>query len=106
MECEKKYIKYNWVHAYPNACAEVVALFFGNGDFMDTLSMCGGCGQDVDCNAAQILTVIGIIIGSSNIPSYWKDPIGDDLDTYVRGIKKMSIKELAKITVDVAKSLR
>ena len=106
MECEKKYIKYNWVHAYPNACAEVVALYFGNGDFIDTLSMCGGCGQDVDCNAAQIMTVIGIIIGSSNIPSYWKDPIGDDLDTYVRGIKKMSIKDLSKITVEIAKSLK
>ena len=104
--CEEKYKKYNWIHAYPNACAEVIALYYGKGNFEDTLYMCGGCGQDVDCNAAQILTVIGTIIGSNNIPSYWKDPIGDTLDTYVRGIKQIPIKELAQITVEVANSLK
>ena len=104
--CEEKYNHYNWIHAYPNACAEVVALYYGEGDFEKTLYMCGGCGQDVDCNAAQILTIIGIIIGSDNIPDYWKKPIGDKLDTYVRGLKEMSIKELSKLTVDVANNLK
>ncbi|NLZ75977.1 MAG: ADP-ribosylglycohydrolase family protein [Erysipelotrichia bacterium] len=106
MKCEEKFIKYNWIHAYPNAAAEVVALWFGEGDFTKTLAMCGGCGQDVDCNAAQILTIIGIIVGLDNIPQYWKDPIGDELDTYVRGLKKMSIKELAKMTTEVSKTLK
>ena len=106
LACEEKYNHYNWIHAYPNACAEVVALYFGEGDFLKTLSICGGCGQDVDCNAAQIMTVIGTIIGSNNIPEYWKNPIGDELYTYVRGIKKMSIKELAKTTVEVATKLK
>ena len=106
LKCEEKYNHYNWIHAYPNACAEVIALYYGKGDFEETLSICGGCGQDVDCNAAQVMSVIGILIGSGNIPSYWKDPIGDDLYTYVRGIKKMSIKELAKLTVDVSKTLK
>ena len=104
--CEEKYNHYNWIHAYPNACAEVIALYYGDGDFLKTLSMCGGCGQDVDCNAAQIMTVIGIINGSNSIPDYWKDPIGDELDTYVRGLKKMSIKELARLTVDVSNTLQ
>ena len=105
MKCEEKYIKYNWIHAYPNAAAEVVALWYGEGDFTKTLAMCGGCGQDVDCNAAQIMTVIGIIVGLDNIPNYWKEPIGDELDTYVRGLKKMSIKQLAEMTTEVAKTL-
>jgi hypothetical protein len=105
MKCEEKFIKYNWIHAYPNAAAEVVALWFGEGDFTKTLAMCGGCGQDVDCNAAQILTIIGIIVGLDKIPNYWKDPIGDELDTYVRGLKKMSIKKLAEMTTEVAKTL-
>ncbi|MBQ1288897.1 MAG: ADP-ribosylglycohydrolase family protein [Erysipelotrichaceae bacterium] len=104
--CEQKYIKYNWIHAYPNACAEIVALWFGEGDFNKTITFCGGCGQDVDCNAAQIMTVIGTIHGRECIPEYWSRPFGDDLDTYVRGLKKMKISELTKLTAETAKKLK
>ena len=106
MKCEEKYQRYNWIHAYPNACAEIIALYFGEGDFNKTITYCGGCGQDVDCNAAQIMTIIGTIIKENNIPEYWKKPIGDELDTYCRGLKKISIKELAKLTAKVAKNLK
>ncbi|MBQ1535000.1 MAG: hypothetical protein IIZ64_09340, partial [Erysipelotrichaceae bacterium] len=71
-----------------------------------TLAACGGCGQDVDCNAAQIMTVLGIINGPDSIPEYWKKPIGDELDTYVRGLKKISIRELAHRTAEVARKLK
>ncbi len=104
--CEIKYQNYNWIHAYPNAAAEVIALYFGNGDFTETLACCGGCGQDVDCNAAQIATIIGIIGGTDCIDDYWKKPIGDQLDTYVRGMKKMSIRHLAAMTAETAAKLQ
>jgi len=103
--CEKKVEKYNWVHSYPNAAAEVVALWFGEGDFTRTLEVCGMCGQDVDCNAAQIMTVWGTIFGLEAIPSYWKDPIGDKLDTYVRGMRVLSIRKLSERTANVARAL-
>ncbi|MBQ6478951.1 MAG: ADP-ribosylglycohydrolase family protein [Erysipelotrichaceae bacterium] len=106
MPCEEKYQRYNWIHVYPNACAQIIALWYGNGDFNQTIAACGGCGQDVDCNAAQIMTVLGIINGPESIPEYWKKPIGDELDTYVRGLKKISIRELAKRTAEVAKKLK
>ena len=104
--CELKYEKYNWIHTYPNAAIQVISLYYGNGNFTETLASCGGCGQDVDCNAAQVATAVGIIGGTDCIDNYWKDPIGDELDTYVRGLKQMSIKELAKLTMEVAKSLQ
>lgn len=106
LACENKYDHYNWVHAYPNACAEVVALYYGNGDFNKTIACCGGCGQDVDCNAAQVMTVLGTMYGSAYIPAYWSDPFGDELISYVRGFKKTTITALAKLTQDVALSLR
>ena len=106
MVCEEKYQRYNWIHAYPNAAAEVIALWYGEGDFTKTLSTIGGCGQDVDCNAAQIATVLGIIGGAECIPEYWKAPFGDELDTYVRGLKKMSIRGLAEQTAAVARNLK
>lgn len=101
--CEKKYEKYNWIHAYPNAAAEVIALWYGDGDFDKTMNIISMVGQDVDCNAAQIATALGIANGLESIHSRWKDPIGDDLETYVRGMKKLKISELAKWTAEVAR---
>lgn len=92
--CEEEFKKYNWVHAYPNAAAEVIALWFGNGDFDETLFIIGMEGQDVDCNAAQIMNAVAIINGMEEIPFKWIEPIGENLETYVRGMEKMKIQEL------------
>jgi hypothetical protein len=96
--CEKKYERYNWIHSYPNAAAEVVALWYGSGDFDATMNIIALAGQDVDCNAAQIATVLGIAHGLDGIAAKWRDPIGDDLVTYVRGMKRMTISSLASWT--------
>jgi ADP-ribosylglycohydrolase len=97
-ELEPIFKKYNWIHAYPNAAAEVVALWFGNGDFNETLHIVGMMGYDVDCNAAQIMTIIGII--DKRIPSKWTDPIGDEINTYCRKYKKTSFTELTQLTIN------
>lgn len=100
--CEAFVREYNWIHAYPNAVAEVIALYYGNGDFNETMRMIAMVGQDVDCNAAQIMTAIGVMFGSNSIPEKWMTPIGDELVTYVRGMKKMSISSLADWTLRCA----
>jgi hypothetical protein len=104
--CEKKYERYNWIHAYPNACAEVVALWFGNGSFDETIHICCMEGLDVDCNGAQIATLLGILHEEKTLDGRWKDPIGDVLHTYMRGLNEISIKGLAKWTADIVVSLR
>ncbi len=100
--CEQRYIRYNWIHAYPNAAAEVVALWFGNGDFDRTMHISAMQGYDVDCNAAQIATVVAVA-GKREIGSKWTEPIGDILDTYMRKVKKISITELAARTAEAGR---
>lgn len=102
--CEKRLEKYNWIHAYPNAAAQVIALWFGRGDFDETAYIIAMEGQDVDCNAAQILTAVGIMQGVEGIPNRWTDPIGDDLNTYLRQDRLLSIRELSERTAKVALS--
>ena len=104
-KCEKRFERYNWIHSYPNVAAQIVALWYGLGDFEQTLFITGMCGQDVDCNAAQLMNAVAIMVGNKNISEKWKAPIGDKLDTYVRGMKHMTISGLAKWTCDVAKKL-
>ncbi len=99
-KCLERYGKYNWIHAYPNACAEVVALYYGNGDFDRTMNIISMFGWDVDCNAAQIATVVAIA-NRKAVGSKWTEPIGDMLYTYMRNINRVSIKELARQTTEL-----
>lgn len=101
--CEKKYERYNWIHAYPNAAAEIIALMYGGGDFDKTMNIIGEAGQDVDCNAAQIATVIGIAKGLSVLSEKWTEPIGDELDTYLRVMKKLTISGLSNWTAEAVR---
>lgn len=103
--CEKRLERYNWVHAYPNAAIEVIALWFGGDDFTHMLEICGGCGQDVDCVAAQVMTVWATARGYEAIPERWIEPLGDRLDTYMRGMKVLSVRQVSQRTCDVARQL-
>lgn len=101
--CEKQFKEYNWIHAYPNAAAEVVALYFSENDFNKCINLISMAGQDVDCNAAQIMTLFGIAYGIECIEAKWKTPIGEDIMSYVRGYEKTSITEITKLVVDSVK---
>ncbi|MCK9329316.1 MAG: ADP-ribosylglycohydrolase family protein [Candidatus Cloacimonetes bacterium] len=103
--CQQKYREYNWIHAYPNAAAQVVALWYGNGDFSRTLELIGDYGQDVDCNAAQMAVAVGTMKGSAAIDSRWSSPFDDEIITYLRGNKKMSLSRLCRETCMAAGSL-
>lgn len=98
-ECEEKYVKYNWIHAYPNACAEIIALWYGEGDYEKTLHIITMAGIDVDCNAAQIMAILGVQLGTEGIPEKFIHPAFNQLITYLRGDKEISLDQLVERTV-------
>jgi len=101
--CEHMYRNYNWIHSYPNAAAEVIALYYGNGDFDETMHIIASCGQDVDCNAAQIAVVLGSMFGTAVIGKKWLEPFSDKLVTYLRAENKiLSLRTLEQNTVEIA----
>ncbi len=97
--CEERYKEYNWIHAYPNASIEVIALYFSNNSFDKCINMICMMGQDVDCNAAQVATLFGIAYGLDDISEKWKSPLNDELLSYVRGYEKTTITRIAEFTV-------
>lgn len=102
--CQEKYKKYNWIHAYPNACCEIIALIYGNGDFRETLHIITMCGIDVDCNAGMIMPILAIQQGISAIPQDLIHPAFSELVTYMRGeFRKLSMDELVQKTVNSVK---
>lgn len=98
-ECEKKYIKYNWIHAYPNACCEIIALMYGEGDYEKTLNIITMCGIDADCNAGMIMPVLGIQKGMRIIPKRLISPAFDKLITYMRHYEEINLDDLVNDTL-------
>ncbi|PNR97084.1 ADP-ribosylglycohydrolase family protein [Petrotoga sp. 9PWA.NaAc.5.4] len=93
---EKDFEKYNWVHLYPNTAAVITSLWYGNGDFNKTMKIVSSFGYDVDCNAGEIGTILGIIYGKENIPAYWSEPLRDTLQTYLPSFHKIKINDLSE----------
>ncbi len=102
--CEEKYKRYNWIHTYPNAAAEVVSLWFGGQSFDECMHVCAMCGQDVDCNAGQIGTLYGVIQGYAGIRDYWTEPFADKFDSVFRGYEHTTITQLAQDTLDALRA--
>lgn len=100
LDCDRKYKEFCWIHAYPNACAEVVSLYFCENDYDKLVGLIAMCGLDVDCNAAQVANILASSQGSKCIGEKWTDPVGTYMETYVRGMEVVKFKVLTEKTVD------
>ncbi len=69
------------IDAGVNAAYVVMGLLYGEKDFFKTMDIATRCGQDSDCNPATAAGILGVAIGYSNIPSYWKPAIEKVEDT-------------------------
>ena len=98
-QCTELLAEYTWVHAYPNAAAEVVAIWFGEDDFERTLEIMCLCGYDADCTAAQLLTAVSIRGGLENVHETWLAPARGSLETYLRGRETLTAAELIRETI-------
>ena len=102
-EIEDKYKEYNWIHSYPNAAAEVIALWFGNNDFEETCHIIAMEGRDVDCTAAPVLNALLCMKGISCVDERWIKPIGQDIYTVMRKMQHLTIDELCNMTVNAVR---
>ena len=97
---EKHFERYNWIHAYPNLAADLLALWYGGGDFTESMALLAKAGYDVDCNGGLVGSVLGVL---KDVPPAWSDPIGDVLETYIKGKERISIRQLADRTILAAR---
>lgn len=104
--CDEHLVEFHWIHVYPNAAAQIVALWFGHDSFDHMLEIICGCGHDVDCNAAQILCAYSVAHGEGSIDRRWVDPLGPVIQTYMRRPTSIAFEELARQTVEAARKWR
>ena len=63
------------IDAVINSAYIIMGLLYGGGDFYRTIDVSTRCGKDSDCNPASSGGILGVILGYSNIPEYWKKNI-------------------------------
>jgi len=82
------------VHTINNACLTIFGLILGRMDFTRTIGMTVAMGLDNDCTAATAGSLLGAVIGVSNIPEHWWRPFGDRACTYLRGHEQLANTDL------------
>jgi ADP-ribosylglycohydrolase len=97
---DRRFEQYNWIHAYPNLAADILAVWYGRDDLTQAFKLLAHAGLDVDCNAGLVGNVLGVING---VPDKWARPIGDRLETYIQGKEDLSIRALAARTARLAR---
>jgi len=85
------------IDASVNAAYVVIGLLYGEKDFFKTMDISTRCGQDSDCNPATAAGILGVILGYSNIPDYWKPAVEkvEDLPFPYTGISLNEVYELS-----------
>lgn len=80
LQAEWGYDRYPGVcHIIPNAGVCALALYYGKGDFARTIELASMCGWDTDCNAGNVGTILGVVVGPEGIPACYRGPINDEI---------------------------
>ena len=70
-----------WFMAPANVGFVVLGLMYGEGDFKKSMLYAINCGDDTDCTASTIGSIMGIMGGMEAIPQDWADYIGDSIQS-------------------------
>jgi len=92
---------HDWCHTISNAMIVVFGLLYGNKDFGHSICISVEAGFDTDCNGATVGSIIGMMIGAKNIPSYWTQPFNNLLLTTVEGYNLADISMLTEKTLEL-----
>lgn len=84
-DAREKVVEFNknlgWFQAPAHLGFVTIGLLYGEGDFKKSMIYTVNCGDDTDCTAATIGSIMGIINGTAGIPKDWQNFIGDSIVT-------------------------
>ena len=78
-----------------------IGVLYGEMDFEKSIGITVACAYDTDCNAANVGSVMGMMLGAKALPQKWVAPLNNELITSIAGSGRMKITELASRTFEV-----
>lgn len=70
-----------WFQAPSNIGYVIIGLMYGEGDFKKSMLTAINCGDDTDCTAATIGSIMGLIYGTKVLPKDWVEHVSDNIVT-------------------------
>lgn len=92
-------------HTLNNAALTVTGLFYGKNNFERTITLTVMGGLDTDCTAATAGSISGAILGMEKIPAKWKNPLGNRVETYLKGKPVFYSDAIAKRFMKIARQI-
>lgn len=80
---DERFAGMNGVHTNLNACLSIFGLMIGGNDMSKVISETVAMGQDNDCTAATVGSIIGAIVGKAGVPERWYKPFNNLVRTYM-----------------------
>ena len=87
--------EYGAVHALNNSAVCIASIFYGKGDFAETVCTALTCGMDTDCNCATVGSFAGALAGEDGIPERFSKPLRDTFSSGISGYDRASIRGFA-----------
>ncbi len=78
LEIEATHGDPNFWDVAANLAFTILGWLGGEGDFGKSLCIAANCGRDVDCTAASLGALLGIL-NPENIPLKWRAPVGEEI---------------------------
>ncbi|MBQ8374306.1 MAG: ADP-ribosylglycohydrolase family protein [Clostridia bacterium] len=70
-----------WFQAPSNVSYAMLGILYGEGDFKKSMLLAINCGDDTDCTAGTVGSILGIMYGTAGIPTDWREYVGDKIVT-------------------------
>jgi ADP-ribosylglycohydrolase len=99
----KKYDGMHMAHTLNNLEITIAGLVFGGGDFEKTITLTVMGGLDTDCTGATAGSIIGAILGRKRLPKKWTAPLGNRVETYLKGKHRWRSNNVARRFLKIAK---
>lgn len=94
-----------WFQAPLNISFVIIGLLYGEGDFKKSMITAINCGDDTDCTAATVGSILGIIGGTAGLPADWVTHLGENIvHKYLlnaHGFYPKTITKLTDIVMDM-----
>lgn len=103
---DERFAGMSGVHTNNNACLTIFSLIIGGNDMTKVISEAVAMGLDNDCTAATAGSIVGAIIGKSNIPENWYKNFNNTVDTYLLGTEPYKIDDLMNRFAKLAEETR
>jgi len=99
----KNYEGMSMAHTLNNAALTVAGLFYGQKNFEKTITLTVMGGLDTDCTGATAGSIIGTILGAKRLPQKWTVPLGNKVETYLKGKRFFKSERIARRFAHIAR---